>query len=207
MLNLTALKKTNATTTPFSFLIVPNFLTKQACAEVNADFPDIQEPGSFPLSELTFGTQFQTVINQLQDAPFRALIEEKFGVDLTDRPTMVTVRGRSQMRDGQIHTDSKTKIITVLVYMNSAWEPSGGRLRLLYSPDNINDYIAEVPPHEGTLLAFKVTPNAWHGHLPFEGQRRVIQLNWVINDNVVRREQFRHRVSAKIKFLKRWLSY
>ena len=68
-----------------------------------------------------------------------------------------------------------------------------GRLRLLRGPDNLEDVIAEVPPDEGTLLIFKNEPNAWHGFHAFEGPRRVIQLNWVTDMGVVRREQFRHR--------------
>ena len=35
---------------------------------------------------------------------------------------MVTARGVSAARDGQIHTDSRTKLMTVLIYMNNAWE-------------------------------------------------------------------------------------
>ena len=47
---------------------------------------------------------------------------------------MVTARGVSAARDGQIHTDSRTKLITVLIYMNNAWEAKTGRLRLLRGP-------------------------------------------------------------------------
>jgi len=122
-------------------------------------------------------------------------------VDLAGRPTMVTARGMSAARDGQIHTDSRTKLITVLIYMNNAWEAKTGRLRLLRSPDNLEDVIAEVPPDEGTMLLFKNEPNAWHGFHAFEGPRRVIQLNWVTDRGVVKREQFRHRVSAFFKRL------
>ena len=95
--------------------------------------------------------------------------------------------------------DSKTKLITVLVYMNGRWEAPGGRLRLLRTPDSLDHAITEVPPDEGTLLAFKVTGNSWHGHEPFVGERRVIQLNWVTGTDVVQHEQRRHRLTAKIK--------
>ena len=115
---------------------------------------------------------------------------------------MDTTRGVSAARDGQIHTDSRTKIVTVLIYMNNAWEAPGGRLRLLRAPDNLEDVIAEVPPDEGTLLIFKNEPNAWHGFHAFEGPRRVIQLNWVSDQGVVRREQTRHKVSAFFKRLR-----
>ena len=77
-----------------------------------------------------------------------------------------------------------------------------GRLRLVRSEHDLNDVIAEVPPEQGTLLLFKNEPNAWHGFEPFSGPRRVIQLNWVTSASVVRREQFRHRVSALFKRLK-----
>jgi hypothetical protein len=112
---------------------------------------------------------------------------------------MITVRGRCSEKDGKIHTDSETKIITILVYMNSAWESSGGQLRLLRSGTNLEDVILEVPPTEGTLLAFRRSNNSWHGHKPFTGPRRVIQFNWVTSEAVVRREQNRHRFSAWMK--------
>jgi Rps23 Pro-64 3,4-dihydroxylase Tpa1-like proline 4-hydroxylase len=112
------------------------------------------------------------------------------------------VRGRCSEKDGKIHTDSETKIITILIYMNSAWESSGGRLRLLRSGNNLEDVILEVPPTEGTLLAFRRSNNSWHGHKPFSGPRRVIQFNWVTSEAVVRREQNRHRLSAFIKKLR-----
>jgi Rps23 Pro-64 3,4-dihydroxylase Tpa1-like proline 4-hydroxylase len=112
---------------------------------------------------------------------------------------MITVRGHARLADGRIHTDSRTKLITVLIYMNESWEAAGGRLRLLRSPDDLEDVIAEVPPAAGTLLAFRVTPNSWHGHAPVSGPRRVIQLNWVENDGVVRRERLRHGLSARVK--------
>ena len=95
-----------------------------------------------------------------------------------------------------------SKLVTVLVYMNGKWETDGGRLRLLNSPNNLDDVVMEVPPDRGTLLAFLNGHNAWHGHKPFQGERRVVQLNWVRNNWVVWREGTRHRVSALAKKLK-----
>jgi hypothetical protein len=121
------------------------------------------------------------------------------GIDLSTRPTMITVRGQSGPGDGRIHSDSTTKLVTVLIYMNAGWESANGRLRLLRSANDINDVIAEVPPDEGSLLVFRNQSNAWHGFEPFEGPRRVIQLNWVRDSRVVWREQTRHRMSAFFK--------
>ncbi len=187
---------------PFAYAMVPHFVKPQAMAAINADYPAVTHPGSFPLPTLTYGPAFGALIAAIQGPQFTAAVEEKLGISLEGHPTMVTARGVSAARDGQIHTDSRTKIITVLIYMNNAWEAPGGRLRLLKGPDDLEDMIAEVPPDEGTLLIFHNTPNAWHGFHPFTGPRRVIQLNWVTDMGVVRREQFRHKVSAIVKRLK-----
>ena len=200
-LDLDALAAATLASEPFPYLIVPGFLGREALDAIAADFPRIDKPGSFPTSELRFGKRFQTLLDELEGPAMRDICAAKFAIDLSGRPTMVTVRGRAQRKDGRIHADSKTKLITVLIYMNEKWEAPGGQLRLLRSPDNLADYVVEVPPVEGTLLAFKVTPRSWHGHEPSEGERRVIQLNWVTDDAVVRHEQARHRLSARLKRL------
>lgn len=188
---------------PFAYAMVPGFVKREAMTAINADYPLVTHPGSFPLPTLKYGPAFAAFIEAIQGPEFTKLVEQKLGVNLKDRPTMVTARGVSAARDGQIHTDSRTKLITVLIYMNNAWEAKTGRLRLLRGPDNLEDVIAEVPPDEGTMLIFKNEPHAWHGFHPFEGPRRVIQLNWVTDMGVVRREQFRHRISAFFKRLRR----
>jgi SM-20-related protein len=199
--DLAAFAATPLATDPFPYLIVPGFMPRAALAAVAADYPRIATPGSFPVSELSFGAPFRAFLDELESPALRAAFAEKFAMDLAGHPTMVTVRGRAQRKDGRIHCDSKSKLITVLIYLNASWEAPGGRLRLLRSRDSLADCIAEVPPVEGTLVAFKVTPNSWHGHEPTEGERRVIQLNWVRDADIVRHEQARHRFSAKLKRL------
>ena len=80
----------------------------------------------------------------------RQAFESKFGIGLSGRPVMFTVRSRCSEKDGQIHTDSASKVITVLIYMNPRWEEAGGRLRLLRSGTDLDDFVVEVPPEEGT---------------------------------------------------------
>ncbi len=186
---------------PFDHLIVPHFVRPEAEDGVNADFPRIDKPGSFPASTLEFGPRFKALLEALYAPEVTQAFAEKFDMDLGHRPIMVTVRGQAQAKDGRIHTDSKTKVITVLIYMNPSWEATGGRLRLLRSPDSLDDPVAEVPPEAGTLLAFRNGPTAWHGHERHVGQRRSIQLNWVTDQSVVQREQARHRFSARMKRL------
>ena len=199
MLDLERFRATPLTREPFDFLIVPEFVKTEARTAIDKDYPEVARPGSFPLREVIYGPAFAKLIEEMRSDEFRQAFEEKFNVDLTNRPDMITVRGRCSEKDGKIHTDSETKIITILIYMNPAWESSGGRLRLLRSGTNLDDVIQEVPPTEGTLLAFRRSNNSWHGHKPFSGPRRAIQFNWVTSEAVVRREQARHRFSAWMK--------
>src|SRR5581483_906987 len=173
-LNLAAFRATPLVREPFEYLVVPGFLQPRALAAIHGTFPAVKGPGSFPLAELTYGPDFAALMDELQGPAVRAAFEEKFKIDLRGRPTMVTVRGQSQVSDGKIHTDALSKLITVLIYMNPKWENPGGRLRLLRSADDLDDVITEVPPEEGTLLAFRRSDNSWHGHKPFVGPRRVI---------------------------------
>mgnify|MGYP003327121918 CR=1 FL=1 len=59
------------------------------------------------------------------------MLEKKFNVDLSDSEVVSTLRGYSRERDGQIHTDSKSKILTVLLYLNHEWKEETGNLRML----------------------------------------------------------------------------
>ncbi len=184
---------------PFEYLIVPRFIRGEALRQINADYPVISERGSFPVSGLSYGPAFARLLDELESDAFRRAFEEKFAVNLTGRPTTTTVRGWCGRGDGKIHTDSLSKIITVLIYMNPSWENPGGRLRLLRSGKNLNDVIVEVPPTEGTLLAFKRADNSWHGHEPFVGERRVIQFNWVTSESNRQTALLRHHASAALK--------
>jgi hypothetical protein len=198
-IDIEAFRKAPLIKEPFPYAMVPGFVKSSVVPAIEADFPTVELPGSFPLSTLKFGPAFRDFMVAIEGPEFRRAVEEKFAVDLSTRPTMVTVRGQSRASDGQIHTDSRTKLITALIYMNGNWEAPGGRLRLLRSSNDLNDVIAEVPPDEGTLLIFKNEPNAWHGFEGFDGPRKVIQLNWVTDKGVVWREQTRHKLSAVFK--------
>jgi hypothetical protein len=139
------------------------------------------------------------VIDELDGPEFQAAIAEKFDVDLDGRPKMYSLRGYTRAKDGQIHTDSKDKIITVLLYLNENWQQPGGRLRILKNGTNVEDYVAEVPPDNGTLLVFKRSDNSWHGHHPFEGPRRSLQMNWMTSEGSKGFHAIRHKLSAAVK--------
>jgi SM-20-related protein len=205
-LSYAAIAQTPLELDPFEYVIVPNCIERDALTKVVADFPVVPGPGSHPPSELAVHGHFAALLKELEGPMFRDAVEQKFGIDLKQRPTMCTVRGYLQKKDGAIHTDSKTKIITVLLYLNEGWNSDGGRLRMLRSGNDLESYVAEVAPTQGTLLMFRRSDNSWHGHKPYEGQRRAIQFNWVTSGEVVRKEEARHRLSTRVKWLKSLLS-
>ena len=193
---------TDRVTTPFEYLMVPAFLRSDRMDEINGDFPAIERAGNFPLEELSYGARFGAFIDEIKGPAFRAAIEDKFDVDLEGLNHVVTVRALSQKSDGNIHTDAPAKVLTALIYLNQSWESEGGRLRLLRNGHDIEDYVAEVPPTAGTLLIFKRSDASWHGHKPFVGPRRTIQINWV--SDAVGRDEY-YRAGQVTRRVKRWL--
>ena len=201
LLDLDRLRAVPLCRDPFDFVVVDKFVRAEHLPSVIADFPRVRAHGSFPLAELSAGAFFGRLAAELEGPELRGAVSEKFAIDLEGRPTMITVRGRSDGKDGRIHTDSATKLITLLLYLNPEWEEAGGRLRMLRGADDLDDYAAEIPPTAGTMVAFRRSARSFHGHHAHRGERRSLQLNWVTDAAVVRRELGRHRWSARLKAL------
>lgn len=164
---------------PFPFMVVPGFIDAQALAAVNADYPQIDSAANHALEDLDYGPAFARLIEELESAEFARILGARFAMALEHLPSTITVRKYCERTDGNIHTDHRSKVITVLVYFNEQWEHEDGQLRMLRGRADINDYVAQVPPLGGTLLAFKRTPHSWHGHTRFVGERRMLQLNYL----------------------------
>jgi len=191
-INLDALATATLHTDPYDYLVVPGFLPADELRKVNADYPKIEGAANHDLEELECGPEFARLMEILQGPEFAAAIGRKFNLDLGGMPTTVTVRKFCERTDGNIHTDHKSKVLTVLVYFNEHWESPDGRLRILRSATDIDDYAAEVPPLGGTLLAFHRTDHSWHGHTRFVGERRMVQVNFLDQGKLA---QSRQRVS------------
>jgi hypothetical protein len=201
ILDLDCLRRAPLRRDPFEFVIVENFIRPEHLPAVLGGFPRMARHGSFPLGALDCAAAFDRLAEELEGEALCHAIEDKFAIDLDGRPTMITVRGRSDGKDGGIHTDSATKLITLLLYMNPSWDDPGGRLRLLRGAKDLDDFVAEVPPLAGTMVAFRRSDVSFHGHCQHKGERRSIQLNWVVDAAVVRRELSRHGWSARLKAL------
>jgi SM-20-related protein len=186
---------------PFDFVVVENFLAGENLSALVDEFPAVPGHGSYPLSTLSCSPLFRRLIQELEGDDMRAAIADKFALDLEGRPTMITLRGYGDGRDGGIHTDSVTKLITVLIYVNQEWTEPAGRLRLLRGPSDLDDYVTEIPPLAGMMVAFRRGDTSFHGHHAHIGRRQSIQLNWVTSATVVRHELTRHVWSARLKAL------
>ena len=163
------------------------------------DFPDIDSGGSFPSDNLKEG-DIKKLVEELEGDEFKAILENKLGVDLKDAEVITTLRGFSRFKDGKIHTDSQSKIVTVLLYLNKNWDNEIGNLRLLKKNNDLENYIQEISSEYGNLVAFKVTDNCWHGFMPFEGKRLSIQLNYIYPKSL-NMHMIRHKLSASFKKL------
>jgi len=187
-------------TDPYDFVFAENTIRNNLQAALLADAPVISSAGSFPLSKLSYGPSFRLLIDDLESAEFRRIVECKFDLDLSSFPTTISVRGTlSRTADGHIHTNLKEKLITVLLYLNPGWRNSAGSLRVLRSK-NIHDYKLEIPAAFGNMLIFRRSERSWHGHLPYQGNRLSVQLNWM---RPVRGTRWHWR--RRFKFLKRFL--
>jgi SM-20-related protein len=200
-LQLDKLRAAKLESSPYTYTIVPGFLTPETVSRINATYPKIEKGGSYPIESLDAGMAVKDVIDELDSPAFEQLIAEKFNVELTGRPKMYSLRAYTRAKDGQIHTDSKDKIITVLLYLNENWQQPGGRLRVLNNGKDVDNFAAEVPPDNGTLLIFKRADNSWHGHHPFDGPRRSLQMNWMTSEGSKGFHAIRHKISAAVKKL------
>lgn len=206
MLDLDRFKSTPIATDPFPHVVVPNFVRPEWLAAVVSAIPPIGARGSVPVEALRLGPVAADLMASMAGHAVREAIAEKFALDLHDAPVMVTVRGQTGARDGQIHCDSAAKRVTILLYLNpadAAWDRQEGCLRLLRGPNNLEDFAVEVPPVNGTLLVFPNGPNTWHGHKTFIGKRITVQMNYMTDDAHAKYEMRRHRVSAFFKRLSR----
>ena len=204
LLDLPALQAAPVAEAPFRHILVPNFVPPEALARVHADLPRRERGGSFPPEALRLGPAAAALMHEMEGAALRDTIAAKLGLALDEAPSMLTVRLYCRERDGQIHTDSAAKRVTVLLYLNpeqQAFSQQEGCLRLLRGPDDLEDYAVEVPPTNGTLLVFPTGPTTWHGHRRYVGQRFSLQLNYMTNDSKARSELRRHRLSALVKGL------
>lgn len=198
MINIDLINTTPLKMEPFPYFTIEQSMLDKELMGLVQNFPIINSGGSFNKEDLDLSDHYQSLHDSLNSDSFRQALSEKFNVDVMASPIMLTYRGVSRTKDGRVHTDSKTKLLTILIYFNDGWTAKTGKLRILNS-DDMNDIAEEVNPTAGCMVAFKVTDNCWHGYPSFEGTRNAIQVNFLANEAASRKHKFFHKISAKLK--------
>jgi SM-20-related protein len=201
MLDLDRIRAAPVKTTPYPYFALPDAIVADEAPALAADFPEIDRPGAIDANDTSFGPAFGRLLDELKGDDFRRVIADKFDVDLDDRDIIINVRGLTRLTDGNIHTDTPSKLVTVLLYFNHPGQAGEGEtsLRILNDGKDIDNYAEEIPPVLGTMVAFKVTHNCWHGFKPFVGRRHSLQLNYLSGVKTVGKHQLGHRLVGRMK--------
>ena len=189
---------------PFRFVVAPGMLPDASREALLRDFPRYGSAGFFPYRDHDCGPSVRALVAEIRSDAFASALGSRLDIpDLAGFPAIATLSDSIHRRHGTIHTDSACKIATALIYLNPAW-PAGdaGCLRLLRRGDDIDALAAPaIPPLYGTLVAFRRADDSWHGHLPFEGERRVLQVAWLASAADAARKDRRGRFSRLVKTL------
>lgn len=189
---------------PFPFMVAHGQLPDDARGDLERDFPRYASAGFFPYDPGECGPSVNALINDMTSPAFARAIGQRLGIDNLDRfPTLVTLCRLLNKRHGTIHTDSKSKVATALIYLNPQWpDTSDGCLRFLHKIDDIDSTVTpELAPLYGEFAVFKRCENSFHGHLPYEGERRVIQVAWLTSEEEKLRKTKRGKFSRTFKKL------
>lgn len=200
VLDVNAVREAPLAREPYDYFLGSGVLKSDAIDDLRRDFPAIDKPGYLTVDEVALRGRFKTLIEEIEGEEFTEELSSKFGRDLHPYPRLTTIRKLSQARDGRIHTDGPSKVMTLLIYMNDDWAADGsGRLRVLYDGERFEPFAAEVPPTMGTVFAFLRADHSWHGHQPFAGERRVVQCAWVTDADELARKKKRNRTAQFFK--------
>lgn len=187
---------------PFPYLIATGVLADEVRAALRSGFPVSPQAGFIPHQPADCGSEINRLVAEITSSEFADALGDRLGVpQMSAFPVLVTICSRLNKRHGTIHTDSRSKIASALLYLNEAWTPgSSGSLRLLAKVDDIESLLTpEIPPLYGTLVAFHRSENSFHGHLPFEGERRVIQFAWLADRDALERKTRRGHMQRLLK--------
>jgi SM-20-related protein len=201
-INIDSLKAARTGREPYNFLVGDNFIQPSAVDPLKTDYQALKEPGFFTEADvgpLSHGA-FAKLLEDLKSPEVSKIVSEKLDIDLVNKPKMITIRKVSQAKDGRIHTDGEAKIATMLTYLNDKWDGTGaGCLRVLRNSKDFEDYVEQISPLTGAVFAFRRSDSSWHGHTPFVGERRVVQMTWLRSEEDVARKEKRGALSHTLK--------
>jgi hypothetical protein len=126
-------------TEPIRYFVATGLLDPETLEDIQIDFPEIKAPGIFPMSDLNYGPAFRNLIEDIRNTELEDIMSQRFELDLVNKPLMITTRGRCQGKDGRVHTDTESKLVTALFYLDDVCDSGGGRLQFPRGPDHANE--------------------------------------------------------------------
>lgn len=198
-LNVHALEQAEPVDEPYRHIVGEGVLSPMTAAAIRADFPQTTSAGFLAAEDLPRRGAYDDLLHDLESEDLARLLTGKLDLQLEGRPRLITVRRWSRLKDGRIHTDSESKIATMLVYLNERWDRRGGAIRVLRSGSDFGNCAREVPPLEGNVFAFRRSDTSWHGHLPFKGERLVVQLTYLVSAEAAGRKRRNAGVQSILK--------
>lgn len=200
ILNAQAIEDSQIDLSPYPHFLGQGGLREEVIPSLRSGFPQITKPGFLTVDDLSLAPPFRQLIDDMESPELTEILSSKFGLDLHPFPRLTTVRRLSQRKDGRIHTDGPSKVMTVLLYLNDDWaEDENGRLRVLYDGKHFEPFACEIPPVMGTFFGFLRSDQSWHGHKPFTGERRVVQTAWISDADQLERKKSRNAFAKVMK--------
>jgi SM-20-related protein len=185
---------------PYPWIAASGCIRPETLPALRRDFPRLRRPGYHPVETFTPQGEFAALLAQIEAGALDRAMREKFGLDFTALPRLVTVRFTSAAHEGRPHTDSASKLATLLLYLHPDWTSAEGHIRVLRR-ESLDEPLAEISPAEGNVFAFLRSVHSWHGHTPFTGERRVVQVAWLRDARDVERKRSRGRLAWWLKGL------
>ena len=109
---------------------------------------------------------WRALANDLLSSEYRAAMSALIGVDLSDAPLEVNVFHYPPGGSLGAHPDLRDKIVTHVLYFNSAWDVAdGGCLTILRSKD-AGDVAKVIPPIVGNSAVLVRSDDSWHAVSP-----------------------------------------
>jgi hypothetical protein len=201
VLDLNVIRKAELRCQPYEYILNSHFVRNEAIADVQNTFPNLRTPGFHPVDDIQVKGAFGDLIAEMKGSELSSALSDKFGIDFSKFPRFITIRKVSAAHEGRIHCDSESKVMSQLLYLNEGWSSPDGRLRVLRSQGSFEDYATEIDPKTGNVFAFMRSAHSWHGHKPFVGERRVVQIAWLHSQDDIARKSKRHRMSGFFKHL------
>src|SRR5919199_2499196 len=104
-LDLAPFRAARLRTDPFPYTVAHGCIRPETLEALRREFPRLDRPGYHPTDNFTPQGAFADLLRQIEAGALDVAMTEKFGVDFTALPRLVTVRFTSAPHDGRPHTD------------------------------------------------------------------------------------------------------